>query len=355
VCAPSGPIEDESLDAGLAWLEAQGHPVVVGKHVRARAGYLAGSDDERLADLVALVHDPQVGAILCARGGYGVSRYLARIDPRELRRARKLVCGYSDATHLLCYLQARAGLASLHGPMLERSDVTADARARQLAQMRGEPAGLAPLSGRPLRGGVAEGPLVGGNLKMLHSSVGTPWEPNVDGAILFIEEVSRRRTRSTARSCTCARRAGSRSCRESRSVSSCAASRHATLARPRRTPSARSSPPPCTARSSRLPFGHVADNRALGVGVRARLDGDRGLLTAAAGCGGRRVKRAEVNRRLGKIERAFEKAIDAGSCPAAWCSRAWATSSRSTPRSARRCWCPSGTRRGWTRSTTSRR
>ena len=280
MCAPSGPVEDESLDAGLAWLETQGHPVVVGKHVRARAGYLAGSDEERLEDLVSLVHDPQVGAILGARGGYGVSRYLARVDPRELRRARKLVCGYSDATHLLCYLQARAGLASLHGPMLERTDVTADARARQLALMRGEPAGLAPLAGRAVCAGVAEGPLVGGNLKMLHSSVGTPWEPNVDGAILFIEEVSE------------APYAIDRALVHLREAGWLAKIRGVAIGQLVRCESTRY--PGASAEDAvreilagavhgpiveALPFGHVADNRALGVGVRARLDGDRGLLT----------------------------------------------------------------------------
>jgi len=281
VCAPSGPIEDDALDAGLAWLAAQGHPVVVGKHVRARTGYLAGTDEERLADLVSLVHDPQVGAILCARGGYGVSRYLARVDPRELRRARKLVCGYSDATHLLCYLQARAGLASLHGPMLERTDVTAEARARQLALMRGEPAGLASLSGRAVRGGAVEGPLVGGNLKMLHSSIGTPWEPVVDGAILFIEEISE------------APYAIDRALVHLREAGWLAKVRGVAIGQLVRCESTRY-PGPSAGDAAReilaaavhgpivedLAFGHVADNRALGVGVRARLDGDRGTLAA---------------------------------------------------------------------------
>jgi len=280
VCAPAGPIEDDALDAGLAWLAAQGHPVIVGKHVRARAGYLAGTDEERLADLVALVHDPQVGAILCARGGYGLSRYLARVDPRELRRARKLVCGYSDATHLLCYLQARAGLASLHGPMLERSDVTAEARARQLALMRGEPAGLAPLSGRAVRGGAVEGPLVGGNLKMLHSSIGTPWEPNVDGAILFLEEISEA-PYAIDRALVHLREAGWLAKVRGVAIGQlvrCEATRYpgASAGDAAREILAGAVHGPIV---EELPFGHVADNRALGVGVRARLDGDSGTLT----------------------------------------------------------------------------
>ena len=280
VCAPSGPVDVETLDAGLAWLAKQGHPVVVAKNVRARAGYLAGSDAERMADFESLVRDPSVGAILCARGGYGVSRYLARIDPDELRRARKLVVGYSDTTHLLSYLQARAGLASIHGPMLERTDVTAEARARQFALMRGEPAGLASIAGRALRGGVVEGPLVGGNLKMLHSSVGTPWEPELEGAILFIEETSEapyaidralvhlreagwlERVRGVAVgqlvNCESTRYPGASAGEAVREILAAAVRGPIVLD---------------------LPFGHVADNRALAVGVSARLDGDRGQLT----------------------------------------------------------------------------
>jgi muramoyltetrapeptide carboxypeptidase len=280
VCAPSGPVDPAELERGLAWLESLGQDIVVGKNVRARAGYLAGSDAERLADLESLVRDPQVDAILCARGGYGVSRYLARLDPDELRRARKLVVGYSDATHLLSYLQARAGLASLHGPMLERSDVTPEARARELALMRGEPYGLESLAGRALHGGVAEGPLVGGNLKMLHSSVGTPWEPALDGAILFFEEVSEA-PYSIDRALVHLREAGWLERVRGVAVGqlvNCESTRYPGASAPeavREILLAAVRGPLVVD----LPFGHVADNRALAVGVRARLDGERGLLT----------------------------------------------------------------------------
>lgn len=280
MCAPSGPVDVEALDAGLAWLALQGHPVVVAKNVRARAGYLAGSDAERMSDLESLLRDPAVGVILCARGGYGVSRYLARIDPDELRRARKLVVGYSDATHLLSYLQARAGLASIHGPMLERSDVTAEARARQFALMRGEPAGQESLSGRALRGGTAVGPLVGGNLKMLHSSVGTPWEPVLDGAILFFEETSEA-PYAIDRALIHLREAGWLARVRGVAVGqlvNCESTRYpgASAGEAVREILAAAVRGPIV---ENLPFGHIADNRALGVGVSARLDGDRGLLT----------------------------------------------------------------------------
>jgi muramoyltetrapeptide carboxypeptidase len=280
VCAPSGPVDVATLDAGLVWLAAQGHRVVVGKHARARAGYLAGSDAERLADFESLLRDPSVGAILCARGGYGVSRYLARIDPDELRRERKLVVGYSDTTHLLSYLQARAGLASIHGPMLERTDVTPEARARQLALMRGEPAGQASLSGRALRGGVVEGPLVGGNLKMLHTSVGTPWEPALDGAILFFEEVSEA-PYSIDRALIHLREAGWLARVRGVAVGqlvNCESTRYpgASAGEAVREILGAAVRGPIV---EDLPFGHVADNRALAVGVSARLDGDKAQLT----------------------------------------------------------------------------
>ena len=279
VCAPSGPVDPAELERGLNWLGGLGHPLVVAKNVRARAGYLAGTDSERMADLESLVRDPSVGAIFCARRAALPDRPAPGSATRRSRRARKLVVGYSDATHLLCYLQARAGLASLHGPMLERGDVTPEARARELALMRGEPGGLAPLSGRPLRGGVVEGPLVGGNLKMLHSSVGTPWEPVLDGAILFFEEVSEA-PYAIDRALVHLREADWLARVRGVAVGqlvNCESTRYPGASAPDAVreilESAVRGPIVVD-----LPFGHVADNRALAVGVRARLDGERGLL-----------------------------------------------------------------------------
>jgi muramoyltetrapeptide carboxypeptidase len=269
----------EILDAGLAWLSEQGHPLVLAKNLRARAGYLAGGDAERCADFLSLVRDPRVAVILCARGGYGVGRFLRGVSAAELREARKLVVGYSDATLLLSFLHTCAGLASLHGPMLEREDVTPEARARELALMRGEPAGLAALSGRPVRAGVVEAPLVGGNLKLLQASIGTPWQVDPRGAILFLEEVSE------------APYALDRALVQLREAGVLDGVRGVALGQLVRCESERY-PGASAGEAVRgvlsdavdgpivedLPFGHVADNRALGVGVRARLDGARGEL-----------------------------------------------------------------------------
>lgn len=279
VCAPSGPVNPDVLDACVAWLGEQGHPVVLAKNLRARAGYLAGTDAERLADFLSLVRDPRVGAILCARGGYGVGRFLRALDAAELREARKLVVGYSDATLLLSFLHRCAGLASLHGPMLEREDVTPEARARQFALLRGEPAGQAALHGRGVRAGRVEAPLVGGNLKLLQASIGAPWEVDLRGAILFLEEVAEA-PYAIDRALVQLREAGLLDGVRGVAIGQlvrCESERYpgASAADAVREILSDAIDGPIV---EDLPFGHVADNRSLGMGVRARLDGARGEL-----------------------------------------------------------------------------
>ncbi|MFQ5513272.1 MAG: LD-carboxypeptidase [Myxococcota bacterium] len=280
VCAPAGPVDDAALDAGLAWLEAAGYAPRCAPHLRSRSGFLAGRDDERAADLVQLLRDPEVRGIVLARGGYGLSRILGRLTPLELRTARKLMVGYSDATALLLLLQRRAGLASVHGPMLERPELSDEARARWLAVVRGEPGAFEPLRGNGLREGRVRGPLVGGNLTALASSLGTPWELDARGAILFLEEVCEEpyaidrmvvQLREAGKLCDVAGVAIGQ-------LVSCSSTRYP-------EPTAREVLRELLMRVFEgpivedLPFGHVHDHRALGFGVRAELDGSRGTLT----------------------------------------------------------------------------
>ncbi len=279
VCAPSGPVDPGPLEAGLRWLEEAGYRTRCAAHVRARSGFLAGTDGERLGDLLELVRAPEVRGIILARGGYGVGRLLRELDAREIRRARKLFVGYSDATLLLLWLRHCAGLAGVHGPMLERSDATPTARARLLDILRGKGGGLPPLQGTPLAGGRARGPLVGGNLTLVAGSLGTPWEVDTRGAILFLEEVGEE-PYAIDRFLLQLREAGK--LREASGVAvgqlvDCSSERYPDVA-------ARD----VVAEILRaevegpivedLPFGHIADNRALGVGIPAEIDGDRGTL-----------------------------------------------------------------------------
>jgi muramoyltetrapeptide carboxypeptidase len=190
IVAPAGPIDAERLAAGVAMWEAAGFRVRHREDVCSREGYLAGDDERRAAELVEMVDDPSVDAILCARGGYGSLRILARLDAARFRRAAKPLVGYSDATTLHLWLQRVAGLVSFHGPMLERGG---DLEARELdtlvAALTGSEGAAGRLVGEPGLPGVAEGPVVGGNLCLVVASLGTPWELEARGAILMLEEV----------------------------------------------------------------------------------------------------------------------------------------------------------------------
>jgi len=283
VCATSGPVGDrEALEAGIAWFENRGQRVRRAAHLDSRRGYLAGSDDERLADLVELLAAPEVGAIVIARGGYGSSRFLSRLDPRLVRRARKPIAGYSDVTSLLLWLDVRARMLAIHGPMLDRADCSEAARERLLALLRGDPAGQALLHGSGLRPGRARGRLVGGNLRTIAASLGTPWEIDTRGAILFLEEIGEQ-PYSIDRSLVQLREAGKLA--EAAGVAfggivNCEAKRYPETSAP---DAIREILLDCVDGpiAVDLPFGHIADHRALGFGASAELDGSSGTLRSS--------------------------------------------------------------------------
>jgi len=279
ICSPAGPIDPACLEWGIAWLEDAGFHVRCGRHVGERLGYLAGSDSQRLEDFVELVRDPEVHAILYSRGGYGTARWLTQLDISLLRKTRKLIIGHSDATILSLYLCQQAGLASIHGPMLQRNDLSEAAKVRVLDMATGASGALAPLDGTPVSSGCATAPLIGGNLTMITSSLGTPWEIQTAGCILFLEDIAEqpyaidRQLRQLAAAGKLDRVAGVAlgqfvNCESTRyperNVDDVLAE---VLGAECRGPIVRD-----------LPFGHVADNRALAVGVPALLDGDAGRL-----------------------------------------------------------------------------
>lgn len=279
VCAPSGPVRPEVLDAGIAWLEREGFRVRVATHLRERCGYLAGTDDERCGDLAEMVDDSSVDAIVLARGGYGCSRILRRLDPQRFRAARKPIVGYSDATLLLLWLLRQAGLVSIHGPMLERVDADPCARGRLLDLLRGEHTAREPLRGEGIRGACARGRLVGGNLSMVVASLGTPWEIDTRNAILFLEEVDEA-PYAIDRMLVHLRDAGKLAPLVGVAVGrlvDCTSERYP---EPRARDTVRDillEETTCPI-AMEFPFGHVADNRALGLGVRAELDARLGTL-----------------------------------------------------------------------------
>jgi muramoyltetrapeptide carboxypeptidase len=128
VVAPGAPVDPERLRAGIDLLASWGLDPVVSPHVLDRAGFLAGRDADRLADLAAAWSDPTIRGIVCARGGYGAQRIVDRLDYAGVRGDPKVFVGYSDVTALHLALGGRAGLVTFHGPMAAWDASRTDAR-----------------------------------------------------------------------------------------------------------------------------------------------------------------------------------------------------------------------------------
>ncbi len=194
VSPASPPANRRMLLLGKKRLEQLGLRVVVGKHSLDERGYLAGTDWQRLYDLEAAFRDPRVKAIFCTRGGYGASRLLRAFDASLARRHPKALIGFSDITVLHLALQ-QAGVVSFWGPMpcTDLGWTAFSVRGLERVLMSGTAAGRVPFSpGRraaALRPGVARGRLTGGTLSLLNASLGTAYEVDTRGRIVFLEDV----------------------------------------------------------------------------------------------------------------------------------------------------------------------
>jgi len=191
VVAPSGPVPREAFQAGVAALRGR-YEVLFDDGVFARDGFLAGSDQRRLTELNAALADPDARAVLMARGCYGLLRILPFLDPGILRAAPRALVGFSDGTAMLGFA-ARAGVASIHGPVLSQlGGLPADDQ-RTLVRLLEEPSpGLLLNDLDELIPGRVQGRLLGGNLEVFSRLVGTPYMPDISGAILFIEDLAER-------------------------------------------------------------------------------------------------------------------------------------------------------------------
>lgn len=185
VVSPSGNFAPERLERGLEVLRAWGYRPELLPCVGRRHRYLAGTDDERLRDLARALSGGW-DAVWAARGGYGINRLLERLDWETFGSAPFI--GFSDATGLLNALAAR-GRPAVHAPVLTHLGDTADVASREhlRALLNGE--GTPPMVGRRLRRGIVEAPLLGGNLCVLASLCGTPWQLRAKGAIVVLEDV----------------------------------------------------------------------------------------------------------------------------------------------------------------------
>jgi len=190
VAAPAGAVDEASLEAGVRVLESAGFRVRVGAAVRKKSGFLAGSDSERAADLHEMFCDPEVKAIVAARGGYGSGRLLPLLDPAVVREHPKIFVGHSDITFLLSDFVQRAGLVTFHGPLITGLQQRPAATEHLLTMLTGERIGWNEAAQEVVQPGTAEGPLAGGCLSVVVATLGTPYAVQTDGCLLFLEDVN---------------------------------------------------------------------------------------------------------------------------------------------------------------------
>jgi len=202
VLPASATIEPDDISLAREQLEAIGLKVVIGAHAYDRHGYFAGGDRDRADDLNRMFADDGIAGVVCYTGGWGSPRVLPYLDYNLIARKPKVLIGYSDITALLNAIHQRTGLVTFHGPVGGSSIDPYSLENFRKVVMSPDPAGaLAPPPKKPselvdrsnrvlkLRPGTASGRLVGGNLTLLASLMGTPYEIQTDGAILFAEDV----------------------------------------------------------------------------------------------------------------------------------------------------------------------
>lgn len=184
--APSSPLNPGDLEQGIHFLEQHGFKIKLGNHINDTDRFLAGKDEDRTSDIMDFFKDNDVKAIIAIRGGQGSQRLLPLLDYEIIAAHPKIVVGFSDTTALQLGLLKKIGLVTYTGFTLtvQRNNLV-------------EKTLIECLSGKPLQinesitvhSGIAEGPLVGGNLMILTNLMGTPYQPDFKGCILLIEDV----------------------------------------------------------------------------------------------------------------------------------------------------------------------
>lgn len=193
-----GPFEIEAVKSTIAGM---GLIPRTGPHVGSRYGYLAGTDEDRAADINAMFADKSIRAVFAVRGGWGCARLLPYLDWDVIRANPKLLVGFSDITALHLAFAAHAGFPSIHAPNAANSWQATSWESFWRLTFAGETPTFLPWAvrrddGEParpvttIRPGKARGRLLGGNLSVLAALVGTPWLPDFEGAILFLEDVN---------------------------------------------------------------------------------------------------------------------------------------------------------------------
>ncbi len=196
IVAPGSPTTEEKVEKAYEKLKEMGFKVKLGKSCYSKYGYLAGRDELRAEDLNSMFRDTEVDGIICLRGGYGTIRILEFLDYNLIRANPKVFVGYSDITAIHIAINQISNLVTFHGPMAA-SDLAGDISKFSLeslfnsilhedfdGNLKNPTEELITING-----GVAEGQIIGGNLSLIASTIGTPYEIDTKGKIIFIEEI----------------------------------------------------------------------------------------------------------------------------------------------------------------------
>ena len=194
VIAPCSAAAEDKVKDGIEYLKEKGFIVKTADNLSGQSGFLAGSDDYRISSFNEFWADKEVKALFCVRGGYGVQRILTEIDYNLITDIPKILVGYSDISALSSAILAKSGVITFSGPMVasdmgENFDVYSEEMLWRM--LMGQPIIDNP-AGQPLvvyKKGYAEGYIFGGTLTVLLPYFGTSYVPDLDGAILLLEDI----------------------------------------------------------------------------------------------------------------------------------------------------------------------
>jgi len=202
---PSSSISRDNFEKTLQNIEKLGFKAKYSDNIRVKKGFLAGTDEQRLTDLHDMFENENIDGIVCARGGYGAGRILSMLNYDLIRNNPKVLVGYSDITALHMGIYTQAGLVCFHGPngdstytdfsrqqyerlLLKASDNYILSGKDPLLEVEEDDSNIRPLP-VTIRGGTAQGELVGGNLTLISTLMGTPYELDFRGKIVFLEDI----------------------------------------------------------------------------------------------------------------------------------------------------------------------
>ena len=192
VVAPAGCVDDELLSAGVQALQQDGFQVELAPGVHDRKGYLAGDDEKRARDLEGFFCRPDLDAIFCARGGFGSIQLIPHLTER-IRSHPKIFAGYSDVTSMLNWLLQSCGMVTFHAPMVAMDfahGLSPHSRDHLWGTLTGEKWTWKIEVGEVIRSGKVQAEMLGGCLSVVVTTLGTPYEINTTGKMLFLEDIA---------------------------------------------------------------------------------------------------------------------------------------------------------------------